>query len=463
MSSIRRRLTLSVLLYSGITLVMAGVAVILAVRLWLTKEFDSGLAARARAIANDVEYDPQDRSLEYHVPMNLDSLIAIQVVDGKGRELGHSGPAAWIDTASADGLEAHDVNRLRVHQVTLSTPALIEDPAANVQAPTIRVRVSLSTDQLRSQMAMLERMVAIVGSVIGLGSGVAMVLLGRLALAPLDRLASRIQGLEPAGPRNAPTRLPLDGVPDELRPVVLRLNELMERVAAGLSRERRFNAAMAHELRTPIAGLQATIDVQRASARTDSDHQQAWSTCDGIVQRMRVLVQDLLLLSRADAGLLAGARAAVDLPAVLAAAWAPLAAQAHARAQRVCWELGAPFALESDASLLGLVARNLLENAVAHGRAGGEITVELRQERGVAVLEVVNDGAKVSAQDVPRLFDRAWSSDHARAHQAGHAGLGLALCSEVMRVLGGGIEASVTGSWFTARVRLPATAGSASR
>jgi two-component system heavy metal sensor histidine kinase CusS len=455
MRSIRRRLSLALVIYSTIALTVAGIAIDVGVRLAVVSEFDAGLWARAKAIANDVEYNVSGKRLEYHVPSDAAAFGAIAVTGPDGKVLGASGPDGWIDLSSAAGLVHHRDGAVHLHQVTFATPALIEDGSPAGDPPQITVRLARSTASVHERLANLDTVLVAVLAATGIGGSLVMLLMARTVLTPLTLLQEQIATIRP-GTTLAP--IPAADMPQELQPVVAHINQLLARVEESLARERQFGAAMAHELRTPLAGLQTTIDVQRVGARTDEDHQQAWTTCADIVRQLRTLVADLLLLARADAGMLAARRQTLLLEPLLAGCWQPLHERALERRVTMTWAVDRVISCETDPDLLALVVRNLFDNALSHGRAGGSIGIACGATRSKVTLVVANDGASIEPADSAKVFQRMWRGDHARTLTEGHAGLGLTLCQQVVQVLGGSISATVADGWFEVSLVLPASA-----
>jgi signal transduction histidine kinase len=251
------------------------------------------------------------------------------------------------------------------------------------------------------------------------------VALGR-ALRPVERLRSAAAQVARAG---GPGSLPEPGTDDEIGALARTLNEMLDRLEVAAARQRAFVADAAHELRTPVAALAATLDV----ARTHPGVYERTELVDDLsaeVRRMQALVDDLLLLARL------GSRPvpsdAVDLGAVARDAVA-LAVAAAGRPDVTVDVRGAGWA-RGDAAALGRVVRNLVDNALRH--AAGRVGVEIGDGR-VAVLD---DGPGVPAADRERVFERFVRLDDARARGAsGGSGLGLAIAREVAREHGGDV------------------------
>jgi signal transduction histidine kinase len=252
------------------------------------------------------------------------------------------------------------------------------------------------------------------------------VALGR-ALRPVERLRSAAAQVARAG---GPGSLPEPGTDDEIGALARTLNEMLDRLEVAAGRQRAFVADAAHELRTPLAALGATLDVARehpdAYARDELVADLAAET-----RRMQVLVDDLLLLARLGSRPVPGTP--VDLAAVAREA-AALAAAGRDPDRVVAVEVHGAGTARGDAAALGRVVRNLVDNALRH--AAGAVQVEVADGSVV----VVDDGPGIAAHDRERVFERFVRLDDARARPGGGSGLGLAIAREVAREHGGDVR-----------------------
>lgn len=252
------------------------------------------------------------------------------------------------------------------------------------------------------------------------------VALGR-ALRPVERLRSAAAQVARAG---GPGSLPEPGTDDEIGALARTLNEMLDRLEVAAGRQRAFVADAAHELRTPLAALGATLDVAR-------EHPGAYPRDELVAdlaaetRRMQVLVDDLLLLARLGSRPVPGTP--VDLGAVAREAVA-LAAAGRDPDRVVAVEVHGAGTARGDAAALGRVVRNLVDNALRH--AAGAVRVEVADGSVV----VVDDGPGIAADDRERVFERFVRLDDARARPGGGSGLGLAIAREVAREHGGDVR-----------------------
>jgi two-component system phosphate regulon sensor histidine kinase PhoR len=221
-----------------------------------------------------------------------------------------------------------------------------------------------------------------------------------------------------------------------------------------------------HELRTPLASLSGFIETLRGPAREDAAAQERFlAIMAEQAERMRRLIDDLLDLARVEMSEHQPPEGEADIGAILraeAAAMEPLLATRGARL-RIDAPQGAMRVAPADAEQLAQVVRNLMENAIRHGRAGGLVRGRLEAaERSAApgvMLSVIDDGPGIPPEHIPRLTERFYRVDRGRSRAAGGTGLGLAIVKHIVARHRGHLAIeSEPGSGATFRIWLPAQA-----
>ena len=248
----------------------------------------------------------------------------------------------------------------------------------------------------------------------------------RQALKPVRALTAQIDlraanDLQPLSATDLPT---------DLQPLLRATNTMLARIAGSHERERRFIADAAHELRTPLAALQAQWDAQRLQAP------EAAPAPDKIAQglaRMGRLVAQLLALSRLDQPAPAAADQVVDWPALVERLFSellPLADRAGVELECVWPPAGeAPLALQGDSELIAAMLRNLLDNALRHSAPGQTVSLRLLHD----AIEVVDDGPGVDDEHLARLGDRFF---RAPGQDTSGSGLGLSIVTRIAAMHG---------------------------
>ena len=252
--------------------------------------------------------------------------------------------------------------------------------------------------------------------------GIAAWLTARRGLKPLDTIVLGIQqrssqDLEP---------LSLSRAPDEIRPLIQALNQLLERVRQGMEREQRFTADASHELHTPLAGLR----VQAQLALRTPDNEQRREALEQLIQgidRSTHVVEQLLVMARLDPD--------QRPPTFETTSLAPLLAETAELLAPVATERGISLVLQAekvtarlDRSTVLILLRNLVDNAIRYSPGGGQVKLACRRDGPSAVIEVSDSGPGIPADQRARLLE-----PFQRGDQTGETGCGLGL-SIVQRI-----------------------------
>lgn len=270
-------------------------------------------------------------------------------------------------------------------------------------------------------------------------------------LRPVRRLR---QGVRQVAAGRLDTRLPARGS-DELAELVRTFNTMaaeLERNVDELRRmdanSRRFVADVSHELRTPLTAMTAVTEaLDEEALRLDSDAAIAAGMVSAETRKLRQLVENLIEISRFDAG---GAALRLEPVDVAAAVSASLAARGWT--EEVTANLPAGVVAELDRRRFDVIMANLVGNALKHGAS--PVTVEVRTEAGHVIVTVTDSGPGLAPEILPHVFERFYKADSARARSEG-SGLGLAIAWENARLHGGVLEAGNTpgrGARFTLRL-----------
>jgi two-component system sensor histidine kinase QseC len=241
------------------------------------------------------------------------------------------------------------------------------------------------------------------------------------------------QGLRPLGElreqlarRGASDLQPLDGAraPQEVAPLVAELNRLFSRIEESMGRERRLTTDAAHELRTPLAVLSTQAQVARR-ASSDAQRNEALDALVAGAARAAHLIEQMLTLARLEAGQGEDLSATVELREVVRAAAAAIAPQAVAKGVELALEEGPRQEVRGHAGLLGVLARNLIDNAVRYTPAGGRVTAGVGAQDGGAVIRISDNGPGVPPEELGRLGERFYRA--AGSGEAPGSGLGLSI------------------------------------
>ncbi len=481
MRSVRATLVVGTVTAMAVVLAGAGVILHAILRHDLEQKLDSVLVESARLLASTMEQGAKKVDGEFH-EFDMRELeqgerpgyLQLWLEDGsvffRSRSLGEKDLAREAGTIDAPLLRSGilpDYRPGRFLGVTFTprvdrrrdgTSKAEETPGW--KARTVTMVLARGREPVDEPAA---RMAVFIASVSLMAIGVSTALLWwiiRGSLRPLERLAAQISLLDEHG---LSSRIDEGGAPKELLSVAARLNDLLGRLDAAFRRERTLSADVAHELRTPIAGLRSTIEVTLARARDPGQYQEALSDCLGITLKLQHLVDRILSLARLDSGQIVSRPERVLPNEVLRSAWKPYEGRASSLRLKIEWELMADREVVTDPSLLGLVLRNAFENAVDHVGGGGWIRIETFEERELLKIRVSNSGSALTPEQAGHVFERFWRGDAARGSAAHHCGLGLALVKQCVSVLGGTVSASLNMEGvFALTISLPARAAGVS-
>jgi two-component system heavy metal sensor histidine kinase CusS len=391
------------------------------VKMLVTERNAEDLGARCELIADIVALEARSGGeaavlarLRSDAPMRANARLELWRADGS---------PFYADRSS---LALSGSDHTRTHSFTIPTPAL--------RGGELRAQYTVD---FHRDAAMGRRwgwvLVAVTlaaGAVVAFGAGWHV----RRALRPLKQLAAQTRAISP---QHLDQRLTLHDAAEELRPWIDQFNALMARLEQSYAQLEGFNADVAHELRTPLANLIGQTEVALSRERSCESLRETLVSNLEEMQRLSVMVNDMLFLSNADRGAVARRGAPVSL-----AALAQQVAEFH---EAPLEEAGLALRIEGDAtlpvdeSLFKRALSNLLGNAARFGRRGSTVVVRIAPEAQDHVQVVVqNEGDAIDAHSLPRLFDRFFRADESRVCcDEQHHGLGLAIVAAIARMHAG--------------------------
>jgi signal transduction histidine kinase len=271
------------------------------------------------------------------------------------------------------------------------------------------------------------------------------------AIAPVEEIRQAARRITA---QRLDQRLPVPPTKDEIAGLIEVLNATFERLQRSFEQSVRFSADASHHLKTPIAVLRAGVEEIVADADCSESTQ---ARAEGLLHRIHRLssvVDNLLLLSRADAGRLELSKTQFGLAEVLEGVLDDALTLADPLDLKVEADVPEHLLLTADRNFVAMIAQNLVENAVKYNTPGGRIRVEARAVNGAVEITIGNTGNSIPIDRTAQLFERFY---RVRGDQrvSGH-GLGLSTARELARAHDGDVElVSSGGSWTEMRVRLP--------
>lgn len=279
------------------------------------------------------------------------------------------------------------------------------------------------------------------------------ILISRSIALPMQKMAGVAQGIA----RGDYSQTAPNTGPNEVQALAQSLNEMSQQVQATQQVQRDFLANVSHELKTPLTSIQgfAQAILDGTAASPEALKRSATIIYDE-ADRMRRLVEGLLDLARLDSGLRPLHRVPLDLRSMLAAIAEKFGPRAKTKGLELQTELPPTLpTLIGDADRLAQVFTNLLDNALKHTPAGGNVTLSASAIAEGVMIAVKDSGPGIPLEDLHRVFERFYQVDKSRAHAEG-LGLGLAITKEIVEAHGGsvGVE-SQAGHGAKFSVRLP--------
>lgn len=295
---------------------------------------------------------------------------------------------------------------------------------------------------------------------LGLPLGVAVAGLGgyslaRRALAPVDRMAERARSITA---EQLSARLPINNPSDELGRLASVFNDTLGRLESSFDQMRRFTADVSHEIRTPLTAIRTVGEVGLREPRGEESYRAIIGSMLEEADRLSSLVDRLLTLSRAEAGLAKLSIETVDLRALAEDVVAQLSVLAEEKQQRLTIDIAGRAVCLADRVVLRQSIINLVDNAIKHSPVGGGIRIRVSETDGAALIDVSDTGPGIPAALQARIFDRFYRATTSRRETRG-AGLGLAIAKWAVEANGGRlglVKADAGGSTF--RITLPGTA-----
>lgn len=296
-----------------------------------------------------------------------------------------------------------------------------------------------------------------------LGLGVALAAL--LAVWLSRFLGRRLEGLSSASRRLAggdlSARAPVEGG-DEISVVAVAFNEMAEDLEAARRREREFLVSVGHDLRTPLTTIAGYAEALHEGKVDQEGLPRVGAVMHRETGRLSRLLEDLMTLSRLEAGEFALRPESVDLTAHLGGAAEAYRGRAEAAGVRLEVDLGEVPPAVVDPDRIDQVVGNLVENALRYTPEGGTVRLALGAEGPLARISVADTGPGIAAADLPHIFERLYVAQRYRAARPEGSGLGLAIVRELAEAMGGRVEvASVPdrGTTISALVPLRPPAG----
>jgi two-component system OmpR family sensor kinase len=277
------------------------------------------------------------------------------------------------------------------------------------------------------------------------------------AVEPVDTIVDQAEAITAGSPRRT-----IDAYADtwEYKRLVQVLNRMLARLQASVDAQRRFTADASHELRTPLTVLRGELEVALRRPRTPEEYARVLRISLEEAERLSRLAEDLMTLTRSEAGGQRLQLAEGDLAERARHAVSRLSGQAQGKEIEIVGPVSEMVRAEFDPDLMDRVLGNLLSNAIKFTPVGGRVEVRVQEEGDRVALQVTDTGPGIPPDQLDRVFDRFFRIDEARTSggETSGTGLGLAIVKAIVDLHGGEVVASNdTGGGAVFRVTLPAS------
>jgi len=425
-------------------------------RLVLWQEADEQLQEDAREIKKTIEQRYPDLAtikaeLDRKATTHTHRGLHIRIFDEKGA-------VEWTSTNAPSVPFPTDLFQYGMTPITAGHYRLVHVKLDSPDLPHYMIRVGTSFEPLEADIEQVTQLLIIVGSVTLLVSPVGGYWLAGRATRPIARIIDTTARLHPS---SLAERLPLRGTRDELDRLSATINGFLDRIGRYLDQNRDFTANAAHELRSPLAAIQNSLEVALNADRSIDEYKELLAEILDECGGLRMLVNQLLLLAENDAGRMQVASEKVELDGVVQKAYDMFLGVAEAADVDLRIAVLEPVRVAGDAGRLRQVVNNLVDNAIKFTRSGGAVEIKLWHSRadGTVRFSVRDTGLGIPPADVPYIFDRFYRGDKGRhrGRRTRGTGLGLAICQSIIAAHDGRIEvASVVDQGTTMTVILPA-------
>jgi Signal transduction histidine kinase len=368
-------------------------------------------------------------------------LAAVRVVDRNGTPIVREG---WAEPRLPRISEGYSKSGYRLVEPDLATLSL---PIVKGGAQVGFVQVAQSTEALERMLKTLLLVLAFSLPIFLFGSAASGYFLATRLLKPIDvmtRTARRISE------EDLSARIDLPPSDDELGRLAATFDEMLERLDGSFTRYRQFTADASHELRTPVAVINAILEVTKRRPRTVEEYQAAMRDLESAAGRLESLVSALMTLSRSDMGAPASM---VDVGDLLLGSVDSLRPLAEEKGLSISMDIAPGLAMLGDSDALVQVFINVIGNAIKY-TSRGQVAVSAVDCGGEIRIEVRDSGIGIEAAELPRIFDRFYRVERSRS--ADGFGLGLAIARAIVERHRGSIEAeSELGVGTIVRILLP--------
>lgn len=461
--SLRFRLALWGLLLLGITQVVISSVLYAAISTWLEDQVNDNLRLTAAQVSS-VIFDPDepqgpidiaDVRLQFQSSGNIaaesflgDRLFFVRLVDlvedtviATSADYDLPIEVTEIDEESLETIWLGETQELRVYTLPLT------------YAPDLALQVGISLRETREIQGDVLGILVILFFITGTLAPLSGWFLANRALVPIRATAQTAAEINET---DLSRRLDLASSEIELEQLVQTFNAMLDRIERAFQQQRQFTTDAAHELRTPLAIMQTSLDVTLSRKRNLPEYETALVSFQEEVQRLSKLANTLLILARSDTRQLPLDIQAFDLSLMMETVAEQFTSAAEDKRITLERNIQPDLMIDGDEDRLIQVIFNLLDNAIKFTASDGIVKISAHRSNQCITINIEDTGQGIPAKDLPHIFERFYRIDAARNRSQGGFGLGLAIVKRIVELHNGTIDVqSVVGQGTEFVVTLP--------
>ncbi len=444
---IRARASIVAAIALFFAMVLAGFALALTLQVTLTRTLGSATLDRARDLASQIDSEGFDGA-EAQVGSRPGDSTLLQIVDTSNTVVYSSESISGEQSLlTASDLQIREGTFHRLVPFVDNQNYVIAHVTSSSEAGELTVVAAQTLSQVSDTITVVLTAFALLAPIfICVVAWIIWLAVGK-SLATVDRISTQVTNIES---ESLHERVTIPVAKDQIQKLTITVNHMLDRLESSMASQKRFVADASHELRSPLATMRLTLDLESLATNSADSHEEDLEVLNQEVNRMTRLVSNLMLLAKSDAGPSELNISDVDLDDIV---YRELSSMRH-RTNITIKASIEPIKIQGDATRISQVVRNLMENAINH--AHDQVHVTIKSAADGCLIEVSDDGPGIPLEKREAVFERFVRLDEHRSRDAGGSGLGLAIVAEIVKQHGGTVfisDSPTGGALF--KVQLP--------
>ena len=426
---IRARASIVTAIALALAMGLAGLALAWTLQVTLTRTLDSATLDRARDIAAQIDSEGFDGA-EAQVGSRPGDSTLLQIVDPSNTvmysSVSISGEKSLL---TAQDLQAREATFQKRVSFVDNQNYVIAHVTSSTEVGEITVVAAQSLSQVGDTIAVVLWVFVLLAPIfVGVVTWIIWLAVGK-SLTTVDRISTQVTNIES---ESLHERIAIPVAKDQIQKLTITVNHMLDRLETSMASQRRFVADASHELRSPLATMRLTLDLESVATSPGEN----FEILNQEVDRMTRLASNLMLLAKSDTGSYELDISDVDLDDIVYRELSSLRPRTNITIKANI----EPIKIQGDATRISQVVRNLLENAINH--AHDQVLVTIQSDAGGCLIEVSDDGPGIPPEKREAVFERFVRLDEHRSRDAGGSGLGLAIVAEIVKQHGGAVSIS---------------------